>query len=99
MGVNAISLTIPKESAAAIELSQKKGDRAKWLYHDDEQHVLKTPNYKYFWLMQKEILAELQTLRQAIVRLAGTQDLPPAKQLSAASLGQGHRRVQKTRQS
>lgn len=37
--VNAISLTIPKESAAAIELSQKKGDRAKWLYHDDERQI------------------------------------------------------------
>ncbi|WP_454803729.1 hypothetical protein [Mucilaginibacter phyllosphaerae] len=37
--VNTISLTIPKESAAAIEISQKKGDRAKWLYHDDEQQI------------------------------------------------------------
>jgi hypothetical protein len=37
--VNTINLTIPKESAAAIEISQKKGDRAKWLYHDDEQQI------------------------------------------------------------
>jgi len=37
--VNVINLTIPKESAAAIELSQKKGDHAKWLYHDDEQQI------------------------------------------------------------
>lgn len=37
--VNTINLTIPKESEAAIELSQKKGDRAKWLYHDDEQQI------------------------------------------------------------
>jgi len=39
LAVNTIHLTIPKESAAAIELSQIKGDRAKWLYHDDEQHI------------------------------------------------------------
>ncbi len=37
--VNTINLTIPKESAAAIEISQKKGDRANWLYHDDEQQI------------------------------------------------------------
>jgi hypothetical protein len=37
--VNTIKLTIPKESAEAIEISQKKGDRAKWLYHDDEQQI------------------------------------------------------------
>jgi hypothetical protein len=39
LAVNTIHLTIPKESAAAIEISQTKGDRAKWLYHDDEQHI------------------------------------------------------------
>ena len=39
LGVNLINLTIPKESAAAIAISQTKGDRAKWLYHDDEQHI------------------------------------------------------------
>lgn len=37
--INTISLTIPKESAAAIEISQTTGDRAKWLYHDDEQQI------------------------------------------------------------
>lgn len=37
--VNTISLTIPKESAASIEISQTTGDRAKWLYHDDEQQI------------------------------------------------------------
>ncbi|MGY3211930.1 hypothetical protein [Mucilaginibacter sp. HD30] len=39
LSVNTINLTIPQESAAAIEISQTTGDRAKWLYHDDEQQI------------------------------------------------------------
>jgi len=39
LGIDAVQLTIPKESPEAIQRSLMKADRTKWIYSNEEQHT------------------------------------------------------------